>query len=152
MDNLLQLENDLTFSSFNHEDAYLLGQILVQKIQKQKLKNIRMRIVLNHDIVFQYLMEGKHGDEWLNRKQKTVETFQHSSYYIWSCNEQTHQYDGYTKDSTYAICGGGFPIIVQNEIIGCAIVSGLAHGEDHQILVEALYELKKHKEEKEDTL
>ena len=80
MEELLQLEKDLSFISFDHEDAYHLGQMLVDKVNTQNLKPLRIRIVLNHDIVFQYLMNGKNGEEWLNRKQKTVEMFEHSSY------------------------------------------------------------------------
>lgn len=147
MDDLLQLEKDLSFQSFDHEDAYILGQMLVEKVKQDHLKNIRIRIVLYHDIAFQYLMNGKTGDEWLNRKQKTVETFGHSSYYIWTQNEQTHQYDHYLQDSQFAICGGGFPLMVQNQRIGCCIVSGLEHDQDHQIIVHCLQKLKRKKEQ-----
>lgn len=121
MEELLQLEKDLSFISFDHEDAYHLGQMLVDKVNTQNLKPLRIRIVLNHDIVFQYLMNGKNGEEWLNRKQKTVEMFEHSSYYIWTCQETNHQYDKYLDDDSMAICGGGFPLIVNDEIIGCCI-------------------------------
>ena len=142
MDALLQLENELSFTSFDHEDAYCLGQMLIETIQTKNLKPICIRIVLHHDIVFQYLMNGKNGDEWLNRKQNTVETFGHSSYYIWSINEQTHQYEKYIHDDKFAICGGGFPIIVNHQNVGCCIVSGLTHNQDHQIIVDCLKKFK----------
>lgn len=147
MEELLQLEKDLSFISFDHEDAYHLGQMLVDKVNTQNLKPLRIRIVLNHDIVFQYLMNGKNGEEWLNRKQKTVEMFEHSSYYIWTCQETNHQYDKYLDDDSMAICGGGFPLIMNDEIIGCCIVSGLQHDQDHQIIVDCLKELKRKKED-----
>ena len=50
MDDLLQLEKNLSFQSFDHEDAYILGQMLVEKVKQDHLKNIRIRIVLHHDI------------------------------------------------------------------------------------------------------
>ncbi|MGN1386812.1 MAG: heme-binding protein [Bacillus sp. (in: firmicutes)] len=31
------------------------------------------------------------------------------------------------KDERYAICGGGFPIIVNGETVGAICVSGLPH-------------------------
>lgn len=38
MEELLQLEKDLSFISFDHEDAYHLGQMLVDKVNTQNLK------------------------------------------------------------------------------------------------------------------
>lgn len=69
------MEKLIAFNKFDNEDAFLLGCNLVEKVKKENLKNIRIRIVLNQDIVFQYLMNGKKGDQWLNRKQNTVELF-----------------------------------------------------------------------------
>ena len=39
MEELLQLEKDLSFISFDHEDAYHLGQMLVDKVNTQNLKS-----------------------------------------------------------------------------------------------------------------
>lgn len=135
---ILQLEKDLSFRSFDHEDAYHIASMIIERVKKEHLKNIRIRVVFNHDIVFQYLMNGKNGDLWLNRKQKTVETFQHSSYYVFLDNKENGSYQAYEEDETLAICGGGFPIIVEHQIVGSIIVSGLAHEEDHQLIVDAL--------------
>lgn len=137
---LLELENELSFQSFVNHDAYKIGKMIVEKVEKEQLKNVRIRIVYHGDIVFQYLMDGKHGDMWLNRKQKTVETFHHSSYYVFMKNEETHMYQEYENDETMVICGGGFPLIVNHEICGCFVVSGLEHNEDHQLIVDVLRE------------
>ena len=85
---VLQLEKELSFQEFNNHDAYQLGQIIVDHIEKNQLKNVRIRIVLDGDIVFQYLMDGKKGVIWLDRKQKTVEKYGHSSYYIYLENNK----------------------------------------------------------------
>ena len=47
---VLQLEKELSFQKFNNHDAYQLGQIIVDHIEKNHLKNVRIRIVLDKDI------------------------------------------------------------------------------------------------------
>ena len=139
---VLQLEKELSFQEFNNHAAYQLGQIIVDHIEKNHLKNVRIRIVLDGDIVFQYLMDGKKGVIWLDRKQKTVEKYGHSSYYIYLENEENKTYQDDEKDESLVICGGGFPLIIQNELRGSILVSGLVHDEDHQVIVDCLRELK----------
>lgn len=144
---VLQLEKELSFQEFNHTDAYHLGKIIVNYIEENHLKNVRIRIVLDGDIVFQYLMEGKKGVIWLDRKQKTVEKYAHSSYYIFLENEENGTYQEDEKDESLVICGGGFPLIINDEIRGSIMVSGLAHDEDHQVIIDCLkyYQGKKEK-------
>ena len=139
---VLQLEKELSFQEFNNHDVYQLGQIIVNHIEKNQLKNVRIRIVLDGDIVFQYLMDGKKGVVWLDRKQKTVEKYGHSSYYIYLENEKNGTYQADEKDESLVICGGGFPLIIQNELRGSILVSGLAHDEDHQVIVDCLSKIK----------
>lgn len=139
---VLQLEKELSFQEFNNHAAYQLGQIIVDHIEKNHLKNVRIRIVLDGDIVFQYLMDGKKGVIWLDRKQKTVEKYGHSSYYIYLENEENKTYQEDEKDESLVICGGGFPLIIQNELRGSILVSGLVHDEDHQVIVDCLRKLK----------
>ena len=68
------MEKLIAFNKFDNEDAFLLGCNLVEKVKKENLKKIRIRIVLNQDIVFQYLMNGKKGDQWLNRLNELIST------------------------------------------------------------------------------
>lgn len=136
----------ISFNTFDHEDAYHVGCDLVEKVKKENLKNIRIRVVLNQEIVFQYLMNGKSGDTWLNRKQKTVEVFKQASYFTWQENEISNQYEKYLSDETMAIGGGGYPIIVKDKMIGCIVVSGLSHDQDHQIIVSVLRQYKNKQE------
>ena len=139
---VLQLEKELSFQEFNNHDAYQLGQIIVDHIEKNHLKNVRIRIVLDKDIIFQYLMDGKKGVIWLDRKQKTVEKYGHSSYYIYLENEENKTYQEDEKDESLVICGGGFPLIIHDELRGSILVSGLVHDEDHQVIVDCLRKLK----------
>ena len=137
-EDLLELEKTLVFDTF---DAWNVGQKIVEKVKKDHLLPVRIRIVLDNDIVFQYLMPGKKGVEWLNRKQKTVEKYHHSSYFIYLDQQERHVYD--ENDDSLAICGGGFPLRIQGKLKGCIIVSGLKHEEDHQLIVDVLKEIQK---------
>ena len=111
---VLQLEKELSFQEFNNHDAYQLGQIIVDHIEKNHLKNVRIRIVLDKDIVFQYLMDGKKGVIWLDRKQKTVEKYGHSSYYIYLENEEKKTLKGLIKTMS-VIDGIEYVILNSNE-------------------------------------
>ena len=49
-------------------------------------------------------------------------------------------------EERYAFCGGGFPLYVNGEFRGAAIISGLPHLKDHALLcetVKAYWESKK---------
>ena len=145
VEEVLALEEELSFESFSSEDAYEAGKLIVDRVKREGLKNVRIRVVLGNDIVFQYLMPGKNGVVWLDRKQSTVETVGHSSYYVWTAHEENGDFKEFEGDQTKVICGGGFPIIVYHEIVGSFMVSGLAHQEDHMLIVDALRELKNKK-------
>lgn len=142
---ILKQEKELSFQSFSHEDAYCIGNILVRLIKERQLNHIRIRIVHQNEIVYQYLMDGKHGDIWLNRKQKTVETFHHSGYYLYLENEENQTYQHYLDDESLVICGGSFPLFVKEQYVGCFLVSGLVHDQDHQLIVDALRQYKQRK-------
>lgn len=51
---------------------------------------------------------------------------------------ETKQYKEWESSELYAICGGGFPIIKQNEVKGAICVSGLDHLDDHEVIIESL--------------
>lgn len=48
------------------------------------------------------------GVVWLDRKQKTVEKYRHSSYYIYLENEENGTYQADEKDESLVICGEVF--------------------------------------------
>ena len=56
------MEKLIAFNKFDNEDAFLLGCNLVEKVKKENLKNIKIRLVLNQVIVFNYLLNAKKGD------------------------------------------------------------------------------------------
>lgn len=144
----LELEGRLQFEKFSHADAWRAAEKIFEGYERlikdrEVKKAIGVRIVMDGLLVFQYLMDGKKEDQWLKRKENTVREFGHSSMYIREVNDATHKYDGLKDDTNLAICGGGFPIIIQGEIRGTVAVSGLAHEEDHGLIVQALEALKR---------
>ena len=81
MDELLLLEKELSFDSFTNDKAFEFASNVLDIVKKENLGPIRIRVLYNDDIVYQYMMEGKKGDMWLNRKQLTVLESEHSSLY-----------------------------------------------------------------------
>lgn len=133
--NLLESEKSLVFKKFSHTDALNFGLKAIEMIEKLNQKPIRIRVKYNNDIVFQYLMDGKVGETWLDRKEKTVLEAKHSSLYVYYHPEL---YPQMQENDAYALCGGGFPLIENDEIKGVFCISGLKHYEDHDLIISVL--------------
>lgn len=132
-------EELITFVSFNHSDALNFGLRVIEIVQKEKLKPLRIRVTIDDDIVFQYLMDGKTNDLWLRRKENTVLKTKQSSMNVYNNPEL---YKNIVDDVNCAICGGGYPLIVADEFKGVFCISGLQHYEDHALIIRVLNEMK----------
>ena len=141
-----KVEQRFSFASFTNEDAYHLAEMIIHDVRAKHKKSVGIRVVLHDVVVYQYLMDGKKDDVWLIRKQHTVEQFHHSSYYVYVENQETLQHEHLKQEKYFAICGGGFPIIIRNKMVGSFCVSGLPHDEDHHVIVEAFESLRKEQE------
>ena len=100
-----------------------------------------MRIVFDDIILYQSFLPGtdESNNQWMNRKQHTVERCHTSSLRAAVERELNGVKENWQQDeSHYAFCGGGFPIIVNDEFRGVAMISGLPHLEDHRNLVEVM--------------
>ncbi len=140
----LYLENELSFDSFTHLDGFKVANEILDRVKRENLRRIGVRVLINNEIIFQYLMDGKNDASWNDKKQNTVLATKHSSYYVFEYATNNGSYPGVENDENHVICGGGFPIIVNNEMIGVITVSGLVdHREDHQLIIDALYRLKR---------
>ena len=139
MDELLLLEKELSFDVFTNDMAFTFASNVLDIVKNEKLGPIRIRVLYNDDIVYQYMMEGKKGDMWLNRKQLTVLESNHSSLYV---ARHAEDYAYMLNNDNYAVCGGGFPLIVNGEVCGAFLISGLADTEDHRLIVESLRKMK----------
>lgn len=133
------IEDDKVLLENFHHGLSLDFAIKAQQIVKEeKLKPIGIRITYHDLLVFQYLMDGKKEDNWLKRKERTVLESGHSSYYVY-CHQD--DYASWINDDRYAICGGGYPIIENNECVGAICISGLKHEDDHHLIIRILKEL-----------
>ncbi|MGM0213705.1 heme-binding protein [Enterococcus sp. AZ109] len=134
---VIQDEKEVVFKEFTHELGYKIAQRIIEKVQASKLKPVGVRIILDDLVIFQYLMDGKNESNWLKRKEKTVLDSGHSSLYVFFHQDD---YTGWIDDEQYAVCGGGFPIIIEGKVRGVIGVSGLKHDEDHMLLTETVRE------------
>ncbi|EOH97775.1 heme-binding protein [Enterococcus pallens] len=134
---VIQDEQKVVFNEFTHELGFKIAQRIIEKVKERQLKSVGVRILFDDLLVFQYLMDGKSEDNWLKRKEKTVLDSGHSSLYVFFHQED---YKDWLNDEQYAVCGGGFPIIINDEVRGVIGVSGLKHDEDHALLTETVRE------------
>ncbi|KAF9201795.1 hypothetical protein BGZ49_007992, partial [Haplosporangium sp. Z 27] len=143
--NLLQQEEELQFSSFTNNDALNLGNDLVQLANSRSpYKGISVLITRNGQVLFQHSMDGTTVDneDWLRRKNNTVNRLQHSSYYIGrelASKGLTDMEKYKVSMNDYACHGGGFPLIIKNVgCVGAIVVSGLKQDEDHALVTQGI--------------
>lgn len=134
---VIQDEKEVVFTEFTHELGYQIAQRIIEKVQERKLKPVGVRILLDDLVIFQYLMDGKNESNWLKRKEKTVLESGHSSLHVFFHQDE---YNEWIDDEQYAVCGGGFPLIIDGKVRGAICVSGLKHDEDHELLTETVSE------------
>lgn len=121
-----------------HDWALQFGLKIQKIIKDEHLRPVGIRVTYKGLLVFQYLMDGKKEDQWLKRKERTVLESGKSSYEVFLNQEQYHTW---INNDQYAICGGGYPIIENGQCVGSICVSGLAHDEDHRLIVRVLKEM-----------
>ncbi|MEX2460476.1 MAG: heme-degrading domain-containing protein [Paenibacillaceae bacterium] len=138
-------EEILQFTQFINETAYQLGNQILASALKNQL-SLTIDICRGKQQLFHYAMNGttKDNDEWIKRKNRVVNRFFHSSYYMavyYNMLGTTIQEKALLDPTKYAAFGGAFPIIIQNVgVVGTVTVSGLPHKEDHEFVVGMLKE------------
>ena len=142
LETLKQQEAALQYDAFDYEDAYRLGT----KLREEGMKGVQpvaVRVVLEGLIVYQSFPKDTTAENgaWMDRKYATVMHTHTSSLRaavereLFGCTEAWQQ-----DEEAHAFCGGAFPIVVNGAFTGVAIVSGLPHLEDHDLLVRVLKE------------
>jgi uncharacterized protein (UPF0303 family) len=136
-------EEILQFTHFTNDDAWELGNIIVQAAKKLDV-SIATSIRLNNGyIVFQHGFTGTNllNEKWMDRKFNTVKMAEKSSLYTYmklSQKDETFK-DWGLDPNDYAACGGGFPIRIEEVgVIGVVIISGLDHVSDHDLLIKCI--------------
>lgn len=136
-------ERDALFSRFTNDDAWTLGNILVDLARSRSLA-VTIDITRGEQQLFHAALPGTsaHNDSWITRKTRTVREFGISSY-LAGLRARLSGYnfeDAPWIDSLkYAGHGGSFPITVTGVgVVGTVTVSGLLQREDHDLAVEAI--------------
>lgn len=143
LQNLLQEEVELQFTSFNEDTAWELGSQFVARAVRENLP-ITIDITRAGHQLFHASRSGTapDNDEWVKRKVRLVMRVGHSSFYIgqWLKSEGKRIEEALLlSESDYAPHGGCFPIIVKGTgMIGTITVSGLPQEEDHRLVVETI--------------
>jgi uncharacterized protein (UPF0303 family) len=133
----------LRFPRFNRQDAWELGNIFVSEIMKRQYELAVSIRLLSGLVVFHYSPEGTNlnNEHWMTRKFNLVRDKEQSSLLtalIWKQKKESVLQQGLDRGK-YVACGGGFPIRVEGSgVAGAALVSGLPHLQDHDILVECI--------------
>ena len=145
LDELTQQEREIQFNSFNNVTALDLGLRLVVAARTIG-QAVTVDICRNGQQLFHYALPGTSvdNDEWIKRKNRVVNRFGHSSYYmgVYYQSRQTTIGEKSLLDPTeYAPHGGAFPIIIREVgVVGTITVSGLPQVEDHRLVVSTLRE------------
>jgi len=143
LESLLLDEQQLQFTAFNEDTAWVIGCWLVDHATQKKLP-ITIDIRRGEHQLFHASRPGTSADndEWVNRKVRLVNRFGHSSFYL----GQLLKKEGKSieemflvPESDYAPHGGCFPIIIKGTgVVGTITVSGLPQEEDHEVVVQAI--------------
>jgi uncharacterized protein (UPF0303 family) len=142
---LLRQEEALQFTAFTNDMAFELGNRLVEAARQQQ-KAVTVDICRNGQQLFHCALTGTtaDNDEWIRRKNRVVNRFGHSSFYmgnLYKSKNTTIQDSALLDPRKFAPHGGAFPIIVKNVgVVGTITVSGLPQQEDHQLVVQVLAE------------
>ena len=118
LDILETQENQLRFHQFDGEEAYQLGTFMAEYAKEHGITIAFSIRLANGYVIFQYGPDGTsfNNQRWMDRKFRTVCNWQKSSLYVTYMLErkgQSLEHHGLDSE-TYALCGGGFPIRVNN--------------------------------------
>ena len=142
---LLQEEDLLMLPSFEIDDALEIGEI-AKSLGILRSLPIAVEVRLSDWIIYHASLPGSKSENqwWIDRKARVVMLKNHSTMYE-RVSAEERSVDWHTennvKDETYAIHGGGLPLITKNEgFVGILLISGLPQVEDHLLGVEVLTE------------
>lgn len=142
---LLRQEDVLQFAEFSNETAFDVGMRLVEAARRER-KPITIDICRNGQQLFHCALAGTaaDNDEWIKRKNRVVNRFGHSSFYMgqrYASKGTTIQESALLDPTEYAAHGGAFPVIVKGVgVVGTITVSGLPQQEDHEFVTRTLAE------------
>jgi len=140
---LLRQEELLQLDEFTNDTAIAIGTRLVEAARAGG-KSLTVDICRNGQQLFHCALPGTTADNdaWIQRKNRVVNRFGHSSYYIgqfYASTGTTLEARALVDPHEYAAHGGAFPAIVKHVGgVGTITVSGLPQAEDHALVVRVL--------------
>lgn len=141
---ILEMQEEvLQFSHFTNADAWEVGNAIVAEARRRNL-HVAVSIRLNNGYtVFQYAADGTNLDSerWMARKCNTVKVKEMSSLRVYALlqAEGNSLENWFLDPKEYDVCGGGFPIRVEEVgVIGAILVTGLDHVANHDLIVKCV--------------
>ena len=137
-------EHTLRFDTFDNDDAWRLGCLLVELACERELP-VTIDIRRAGQQLFHAALPGTapDNDTWVARKVRVVERFGASSYLVGlraRAKGTTFAAQHELPLQEYAAHGGAFPVHVHSVgVVGTVTVSGLPQADDHALVVEALH-------------
>lgn len=139
---LEEIEEALSFETFNSKEALSLGNLIV-KLSKEYTEDIVLRITRESDElpIFQYVEDSKSQrniDIALLKRNTVLKTGYCSL--LAMAQELTNGglEDIFQENSNYLPVGGDFQVYVEKRLIATIAVSGLHDGMDHKLIVDLL--------------
>ena len=131
----------LRLTELDHEAAVALGEDLVRR-SRAKGWPMAVSVKLGDHEVFHVALPGAKpiNDNWIRRKRNLIELTCEPTFLV----GQRLAAEGKTLDVLelsevdFAPAGGGYPLIVNDVVVGSVIVSGVPQQDDHALVVEAL--------------
>lgn len=133
-------EATLKFATFTNEDALRFANYAVAAAQHLSEKPVTLRVVKDDLTILEFWMTGRDHAGWLTRKVNTVMATHHASLWVFQ-HQDEEPYHGWLNDDSQAVCGGGFPLVIDGQFRGAFAVSGLDHQDDHRVLIAGLQRL-----------
>ena len=125
----------MNFNEFTHAQALEMGLEAVRLVKERQWRRIGVRIILHDVLVFQYLMDGKNEDNYLQGKINVVKETGLSSDEVFN---RSAEFEQLLDKAEYCVSGGAVPIIVKGELYGVIAISGMTQEKDHELAVEVL--------------
>jgi uncharacterized protein (UPF0303 family) len=140
---LEQQEQHLQFTTFDNDDAWALGCLIVN-LAKERSLPLTVDIRRHGHQLFHAALPGTtpQNDSWIERKNRVVDRFSSASYLVGrrlSAKSQTLDQTHGVDPTLYAPHGGAFPLRIRNVgVVGTITVSGLPQADDHAFVVESI--------------
>ena len=125
----------MNFNEFTHAQALEMGLEAVRLVKERQWRRIGVRIILHDVLVFQYLMDGKNEDNYLQGKINVVKETGLSSDEVFN---RSAEFEQLLDKAEYCVSGGAIPIIVKGEVYGVIAISGMTQEKDHELAMEVL--------------